>query len=208
MDRKVSDAISGKRTTCRNHRTRPACWHWTTRCPTTRQPPQAQRAPSWPPTGCRSRSRCAARAATEVRHVPARTLELEAGSGELLLERRRAACGAIRQRRVAHLLQHIFGVAAGVASISIDRHGVLTLEQTNDKKAMDCPRGPRTRCEKRARRAHGRLGQLRAVQVLARKALNYKPFRGNSRPQIRSGRWRCATKWHTAHARNETLRLA
>ena len=159
-------------------------------------------------TGCRSRSRCAARATAEVRHVPARTLELEAGSGELLLERRRAACGAIRQRRVAHLLQHIFGVAAGVASISIDRHGVLTLEQTNDKKAMDCPRGPRTRCEKRARRAHGRLGQLRAVQVLARKALNYKPFRGNSRPQIRSGRWRCATKWHTAHARNETLRLA
>ena len=158
--------------------------------------------------GCRASCGRTARATTEVRHIPARTLELEAGSSELFLERRRAACGAIRQRRVAHLLQHIFGVAAGVASISIDRHGVLTLEQTNDKKAMDCPRGPRTRCEKRARRAHGRLGQLRAVQVLARKALNYKPFRGNSRPQIRSGRWRCATKWHTAHARNETLRLA
>lgn len=127
-------------------------------------------------TGAGRGSRCATRAATEVRHVPARTLELEAGSSELLLERRRAACGAIRQRGVAHLLQHIFGVAAGVASISIDRHGVLTLEQTNDKKAMDCPRRPRTRCEKRTRQARGRLGQLRAVQVLARKALNYKPF--------------------------------
>ena len=159
-------------------------------------------------TGCRSRSRCAARATAEVRHVPARTLELEAGSGELLLERRRAACGAIRQRRVAHLLQHIFGVAAGVASISIDRHGVLTLEQTKFEKAfLECPRRPQTRRGKRAQ-ARERSGQLRAMQVPARKALNYKPFRGNSRPQIRSGRWRCATKWHTAHARNETLRLA
>lgn len=84
-------------------------------------------------------SRCTTGTAAEVRHVPTRSLELEACSGELLLERRRAACGAIRQRSVAHLLQHIFGVAAGVASISIDRHGVLTQKQTNDKKAIGLP---------------------------------------------------------------------
>lgn len=90
-------------------------------------------------TGSTCGSRCTTGTAAEVRHVPTRSLELEAGSGELLLERRRAACGAIRQRSVAHLLQHIFGVAAGVASISIDRHGVLTQEQTNDKKAIGLP---------------------------------------------------------------------
>ncbi|WP_204265504.1 hypothetical protein, partial [Enterobacter hormaechei] len=39
----------------------------------------------------------------------------------------------------------IFGVAAGVASISIDRHGVLTQEQTNDKKAIGIARAYRER---------------------------------------------------------------
>src|SRR6476661_4921817 len=66
----------------------------------------------------------AAAAVAEIGDVPAGSLELEAGGGDLLAERRGAASGARGQRRVGDLLQDILGMATGAALVGVDRHGV------------------------------------------------------------------------------------
>src|SRR3569832_728316 len=44
------------------------------------------------------------------------------GGGDQFRERRRAALGAIAERRVAHLLHGLQAVAAAVAGVFVDRH--------------------------------------------------------------------------------------
>src|SRR5574343_224900 len=68
----------------------------------------------------------AARAATEVGHIPARTLELEACSRDLLLEALGAAGGAGGEHRIRDFLQNILGVTAGRALVGINRHGLTS----------------------------------------------------------------------------------
>src|SRR5882724_6766560 len=60
--------------------------------------------------------------AAKIGHVPARAFELKAGGRDLLLEGRGPARGADVQHGIGDLLQHILRVAAGRASVGIDRH--------------------------------------------------------------------------------------
>lgn len=61
----------------------------------------------------------------KIGHVPARTLELEAGRCELLCEARSPALRTIRQWRIGQFLQDILGIPAGLAFIGVDWHGAL-----------------------------------------------------------------------------------
>src|SRR5689334_960994 len=61
------------------------------------------------------------RSALEVGGVPARALELEAGGAQLLAVARLAAGGAHGKRRLGHLLQVLVLVAAGLATVLVDR---------------------------------------------------------------------------------------
>src|SRR6185295_16463794 len=61
-------------------------------------------------------------AVAKVGHVPAGTLELEAGGSDLLDERRRTARRTDRERRVGDFAQHVLRMAAGAAAIGVDRH--------------------------------------------------------------------------------------
>ena len=64
-------------------------------------------------------------ATTEVGRVPARTLQLETGRGELLGIGRRTAGRAGAQHGIGNLLQHVLPVSAGLAFVGVDRHGVV-----------------------------------------------------------------------------------
>ena len=59
---------------------------------------------------------------TEVGDIPAGAFQLERGSRQLPGERFGAAGRADGKRRVRHFLQHVLLVAAGVATVGIDRH--------------------------------------------------------------------------------------
>ena len=59
----------------------------------------------------------------EVRFVPAAPLQPETGCGHELLQRRLTAGRAVDERIVAHLLQRIEFVAAGLAAVLVNRHG-------------------------------------------------------------------------------------
>src|SRR5690348_16992445 len=60
----------------------------------------------------------------EVGRVPAAALQLEAGRGDHLREARLAALRADGERRIAHLLQELLLVAAALAAVLVDRHGL------------------------------------------------------------------------------------
>ena len=62
-------------------------------------------------------------ATAKIGHIPARALELKARCRQLLGERGSAAGGAHGQGIGRHFLQHILGVAAGVAFVGVNRHG-------------------------------------------------------------------------------------
>ena len=62
-------------------------------------------------------------AAPKIGHIPARSLELKACCRQLLGERGSAAGRAHGQGVGRHFLQHILGMAAGVAFVGVDRHG-------------------------------------------------------------------------------------
>ena len=68
--------------------------------------------------------------ALEICGIPAISLELEAGCGDQLLVGILMAFRASGQHRVVKFLQMIFFKAAGVAAISIDRHGSLSVSKT------------------------------------------------------------------------------
>src|SRR2546427_12471137 len=59
----------------------------------------------------------------EVRGVPARAFQLEAGRTEQLLKRRFAAGRALGEGRLGGLLQELFLVATLLAAVFVDRHG-------------------------------------------------------------------------------------
>src|SRR5205809_4188252 len=59
----------------------------------------------------------------EVRGVPARAFQLEAGRTEQLLKRRFAAGRALGKGRLGGLLQELFLVATLLAAVFVDRHG-------------------------------------------------------------------------------------
>ncbi len=61
-------------------------------------------------------------AATEIRDIPAGTLELEARCSHLLGESLCTAGGACGERGVGDFLQHILGMAAGAAFVGVNRH--------------------------------------------------------------------------------------
>lgn len=63
------------------------------------------------------------RTVLEIGFIPARTLELETGSRDLLAETCTPTSRALRQRCVIELLQHILCVAASCTVVSINRHG-------------------------------------------------------------------------------------
>ena len=91
---------------------------------------------------CRRRRRCArgrrtraARTATEIGHIPPRTLELEPRRSHLLAKRVLAAFRALGERIIAHFLQHILGETTCFATISIDRHG--TFRRKKARKALN-----------------------------------------------------------------------
>ncbi|KOT19978.1 hypothetical protein DM47_3217 [Burkholderia mallei] len=54
---------------------------------------------------------------------------MEPGRRDLLAKRVLPAFRALRQRRVAHLLKHIFRVTARFATIGVDRHGIFPQKQ-------------------------------------------------------------------------------
>src|SRR5882672_2355305 len=64
----------------------------------------------------------------EVGGVPAATLELEAGSSDLLGKRGLAARGANRERRIGQFLHDVRAVPAGRTSVGVDRHDGLGRE--------------------------------------------------------------------------------
>jgi hypothetical protein len=81
--------------------------------------------------GCTTAWRCAfgagrrgGVAAPKIGDIPARALELETGSGELFAKAGLSAGWANAQRVVGHFLQHVLGMAAGLALVGIDGHGV------------------------------------------------------------------------------------
>src|SRR5438093_5654854 len=61
----------------------------------------------------------------EVRGVPARAFQLEAGRTEQLLKRRFAAGRALGEGRLGGLLQELFLVATLLAAVFVDRHGQI-----------------------------------------------------------------------------------
>src|SRR5437016_2294477 len=61
----------------------------------------------------------------EVRGVPARAFQLEAGRTEQLLKRRFAAGRALGEGRLGDLLQELFLVATLLAAVFVDRHGQI-----------------------------------------------------------------------------------
>ena len=70
-------------------------------------------------------------AAAEIGGVPAGSLELEAGGGDLLLETWLAARQAYCQHRVGYLLQHILGKTAFIAAVGVNRHRELRKNRQN-----------------------------------------------------------------------------
>jgi len=62
-------------------------------------------------------------AVAKIGDVPARSLELEAGRRQLLLEGFGMARRADGEKRIGDLLQHIFRVAARLTAVCVDRHG-------------------------------------------------------------------------------------
>src|SRR5438093_1340186 len=61
----------------------------------------------------------------EIGRVPAAALELKARRAHQLLERRLVADRALRERRLAALLQELFLVAAGLATVFVNRHAAI-----------------------------------------------------------------------------------
>jgi hypothetical protein len=62
--------------------------------------------------------------AFEIGGVPARTLQLETGSGELFGESFSSTVRAYRQWRIGHLLQDVFRVSTGPAFVCVNGHGL------------------------------------------------------------------------------------
>src|SRR5206468_4841745 len=111
----------------------------------------------------------------EVRGVPARAFQLEAGRTEQLLKRRFAAGRALGEGRLGGLLQELFLVATLLAAVFVDRHGQIPVAaiislilggKARDQGAVTrpFPRSCRTLRERRrkrpapARAAAGRAG--------------------------------------------------
>src|SRR5256885_7553599 len=61
----------------------------------------------------------------EIGRVPAAALELKARRAHQLLERRLVADRALRERRLAALLQELFLVAAGLATVFVNPHAAV-----------------------------------------------------------------------------------
>src|SRR5574343_111970 len=79
-------------------------------------------------------------AATEIGGVPARALELEAGSGQLLGKRGLAAGRAVGQRGVGDFLQNVLGMATGLTLVGVNGHGGRVV-RVEDYKTLNYRRG-------------------------------------------------------------------
>lgn len=69
--------------------------------------------------------------ATEVRGIPAVSLELETGSGQLLLEGTGATGRTFGQGCVRDFLQDVLGMSTGVTLVGVYRHGATTIVREN-----------------------------------------------------------------------------
>lgn len=69
--------------------------------------------------------------ATEVCGIPAVSLELETGCGQLLLERAGAAGRTFGQGCVRDFLQDVLGMSTGFTLVGVYRHGATTIVREN-----------------------------------------------------------------------------
>jgi hypothetical protein len=69
------------------------------------------------------RCSCVVRAAFEICCVPTRSFELKASRCHLFREHICMTCRALSKGVIRNFLQNVFGMAAGAALVSVNRHG-------------------------------------------------------------------------------------
>lgn len=106
-----------------------------------------------------------AAAVLEVGRVPARALELEAGSRQLLGKGLGTTGRAGRQRSIRDFPQHVLGMTAGATLVCINRHGANAYTREDAKLSiigirpilrLPCPQRPRPE----SRKPHASVGTL------------------------------------------------